>query len=666
MPDYSHLPIVPSSGGNDDYSSLPSSGGALSRLDESFLGRLKNNLVAAADAASFGFADEGAAALRSVLPGFKDYDSELAAIRGRMKDYSEVHPYQSLASSLVGGAAPIVAAEVASGGAATPAVVPSLSRAVGQGAKAGATYGGLYGFGSGEGGLQSRAVNSLVQSLLGAGFGGALGGAGYGAGKTWAAIKDVPSAFSTEEAGAILPNVTRETPEAVPAEYRILARRLSSIPEERLVQGQQALSEAAAEDSPMFLPESVDSPSVQRLGRFLAGNESSMDVMQGAVNARKAGALERVSGILDEISPERSQTTAGESVQTAIKGVQTALEKKRSAEASPLYQKLRESGPFKSAEVSDIAQNERVQDAIKQVRRIFPEYKDQPDLSFDILDKAKQWLDGESSSTTNKAERRFINEVRSKLVGAMDAEKEGYKAARGVYEEGSTTLNQLFGDKGKPMVDILKRKPEDVGKSLLGIDYTKRLPELVNAIGPDGEQALRDSVRAALQGKIELKRETADLVSDIVRVPAMRERIRGVLGDETKFNRLMKLLGREETYARGNNAYFPGSTTHGNFQEERILGESLGKLTSAMKAVKNPVQAVDKWLMSRTLPDETARRLATILTDPQEGQAFYEKMLPWIIEQQRAASIGGKVGALTGDIAGTSAPIINPLTKKPQ
>lgn len=654
--DYSQLPVVPLKETPSSFEDLPVSGGATSRLDESYLGRLKNNLVAAADAASLGFGDEGAALVRSLLPGFQDYGSELSAIRGTMKDYSEVHPWQSLASSLIGGAASAPAMPAIRGVAGAP----NLANAIKTGAVTGGVYGGAYGYGSGEEGTSNRLINSLLNAGLGSVAGGTLGAAGYGLGRGVNLLRDAePVSSIGDEAGAINPNITRPAAgDAAPPEYYYLSRRMRDIPEEQLAQGERNLQQAVTEESPMFLPESVESSSLTRLGRFLAGNESSMDVMQGAIDTRKAGALERVSGILDELSPERTAPVAGERVQKAIQGVQRGLETERSKEATPLYQALRNSGPFESKEVKGIIKNERVQDAIKQVKKIFPEYKKDPDTSFDVLDKAKQWLYGEAQGSTNKAERRFIKGVQKQLVDAMDGEKPEYASARKVYEEGSTPIDELFGDKGKPMVDLLRRKPEHVGKTLLGLDYTKQLPELVKAIGKDGDQAIRDAVRAALQGKIELKRETADLVSDIVRVPATRARIKAVIGDTEKFNSLMRLLEREVKYADANKAYHPGSTTKGNFEEDQLLRSSVSKLAQALKTVRNPTAAVDKWLMNRSLPEETARRLANVLTSPEEGLAFYRTMLPWIVRQQQAAAAGQRVGELTGGAAGVAAPFI--------
>ena len=142
-------------------------------LDESFSGRFKNNLVAAANTV-FPFADEGAAGLRSLLPGYGSYDEELAAIRQGEKDYAKVHPYQSGASSVVGALASAPFLPSAVGQKAT------LAGKVGQSALEGAGYGAYFGFGSGEGGLENRANlaedSAIIGGLLSPAITGTLGG----------------------------------------------------------------------------------------------------------------------------------------------------------------------------------------------------------------------------------------------------------------------------------------------------------------------------------------------------------------------------------------------------------------------------------------------------------------------------------------------------------
>lgn len=163
--------------------------------DNSFSYRLRNNLAAAANAA-MPFADEGAAALRSVLPGYQGYDAELAAIRGQEKQYSAEHPYQSLLSSLLGVGATIPAIPSAVATKATPTL-----RAL-QAALEGGAYGAVAGFGSGEGGVGQRAIKAGEDAGMGALFGAAGSGVSDAMSRTAGTLDDAGLALQRKSLGA--------------------------------------------------------------------------------------------------------------------------------------------------------------------------------------------------------------------------------------------------------------------------------------------------------------------------------------------------------------------------------------------------------------------------------------------------------------------------------
>ena len=129
-------------------SSRPPSDNKLSLLDS-----IREGVVSAANSATFGFGDEAAAGVRSLLPGFASYDEELAAIRGGQKQFATEHPYIDLGTKVAGALAMPVGGLAAKG--ATFGSKAALAAAEGAG------LGGLYGFGEGEGGLENRAENAL-------------------------------------------------------------------------------------------------------------------------------------------------------------------------------------------------------------------------------------------------------------------------------------------------------------------------------------------------------------------------------------------------------------------------------------------------------------------------------------------------------------------------
>lgn len=634
--------------------------------EETYASRLKNNLVAAADAASFGLADEGAAYTRSAIgklqsalgyePSYKSADEELSAIRGGMKDYASNHPYQALASALIGGvagSAPIAAE------AATSKAVPSFMSTIASGAKTGALYGGAYGFGSGENGVTNRLVSALIGSGTGAAGGAALGGAAYGAGKGIQSLLGYADALNpASETGALLPTVGEGEAASLTPAQEYLAKRVRNVPTEDLQTAQATLESALADQSPMFLPESLpQSPGLTRLTRYLGGHEPSMDIVQGAVDARKAGALDRVTGILDEMSPERSAVNAGETVQGIIGDIKDKILEVRRKDAAPLYKALSESEGFNSEAVKDAISLPRVKTAIKKVRQELPELEGKSDLDFSVLDQAKQWLYKEAESEKNGYVKSAMDKARTKLVGAMDAEMPAYAKARAIFEDDSTPLNQLFDGTKKPFINLTKNNAENVGTALLGLDK-QRLSDIADEFGPNRAQALKDAVRAALQGKIESKNDNRNLVDGIVNNQAMREKLRIIVADDQKFDRLMKLLGREHQYAQAANKYHAGSSTHGNFEEADGLSQAANTVSKIIKAAKNaPGAMLDYAVRGRGLNEEMARKLAAALTDTQQGVNFFQQTLPYLEAQRAQAAAVQAVAQPLGQAGGVASPI---------
>lgn len=653
MPDYSNLPVVSSKSSGKDYSALPvvSSGPALS--DSEGLGAIMGEL---GRFATLGTIDEISAGIRSLLPGFQDYDSELAAIRSGQEQYRKEFPKTSLALNLVGGT-PLA---MATGGSTMP---ESALAAGGRAALQGALLGGAQGFGEGQG-----VNNRLSGAALGGGIGGLTGGIlGYGSTKL-IDILSSPGAQQTasgmvsrlaSERGAV--GSAGQAAENIPVEYGVMANRLRATPIQQTEQAAANIAEAAADGSPMWVPEAFPVPSrnMSRLVRGLAQDEVTMDPIAQAVAGRQAGALERVSGILDEMHPERSAVRAGTELKGAIQGVKSELEAARREVASPIYQELN-SKVLKSKAVKEVIKHPRIQKAIAAVRREFPDLEELPDTAFPVLDKVKQHL---YNSTKGKPNIKvYANNARHRLVSAMDKDKalldeageSLYAQARGLWEEGSTPITKIFGEKNAPLVELSRTKPEEAGMRALGFNK-EVIANIKQALGKRGE-ALVKSVRSGLQGKIEGMKFNKNLVSDIVDVPAMRDKLRTIIGNDAKFERLMKLLGRESHYAEGARLYHPGSSTYGNIQEAQNLSEAipfLAKiLTNPIKTAKEGISEAVSGMFAPKMNEQTMLRLARVLTDTEEGVKFFQTMLPYM---RQGAAVRESLTPLSRALSGTTA-----------
>ena len=132
-----------------------------SGIDELGTGRLRK----VAQGASFGFADEGEALLRSLITD-ENYDDSLYDVRSQLRAVEEKSPGDALALEVVGGMlTPGGWMKNIKGMSRLPA---TLTRPVEAGIE-----GGLYGFGSGEGGYEERKKDAKYSAALGSliGFG---------------------------------------------------------------------------------------------------------------------------------------------------------------------------------------------------------------------------------------------------------------------------------------------------------------------------------------------------------------------------------------------------------------------------------------------------------------------------------------------------------------
>lgn len=117
----------------------------------------RERMRTAAQGATFGFADEIEAALRSLGP--EEYGKALEDIRGRLAAYKEARPGEAFAYEMGGAVAPAMLP--VPGGRAS--LMRTAARAAGEGA--------LYAYGTGEGGVQERLSRVPGGALVGGGAG---------------------------------------------------------------------------------------------------------------------------------------------------------------------------------------------------------------------------------------------------------------------------------------------------------------------------------------------------------------------------------------------------------------------------------------------------------------------------------------------------------------
>lgn len=136
---------------------------------------------AMAQGATFGFADEIEAAIRSLGP--REYEDLLAETRGAMKEYQQARPGEALGYEIGGAALPALIASLFTGGTGGAAMMasryPTMSK-VAQiaGVSAPSTIRGALGVGAAQGALTGvGTAESFPQAMTGAGIGAVSGGA---------------------------------------------------------------------------------------------------------------------------------------------------------------------------------------------------------------------------------------------------------------------------------------------------------------------------------------------------------------------------------------------------------------------------------------------------------------------------------------------------------
>lgn len=139
--------------------------------------KLVSAIAGAADAASFGFGDEIAARVGSIL-GDGSYSDNVARQREFARQARMANPKTYLGGQVAGAIAPAIVSGGASAGG-------GLGGRMLGGAAMGAGQGAVYGYGSGAGDARSQLTEAIKGGIIGGALGGAAPVAGAAIGQTW-------------------------------------------------------------------------------------------------------------------------------------------------------------------------------------------------------------------------------------------------------------------------------------------------------------------------------------------------------------------------------------------------------------------------------------------------------------------------------------------------
>jgi hypothetical protein len=631
----------------------------------------------AADMGTFGLGDELTATAKGVGSLIRGNDlntarqaaqDELARQRVDLAAYQQAHPYESIASGIIGSLPITVGLSYLTGGASLPAtgakIIP-LAQQLKHAAKVGSIWGGLYGAGSAESAPDATLAQAALDRAKGSAKGAAVGAAtgpvvqaiGFGAGKGLGAVANTEAArnmysvgkhYLSDEAGAL---GDQALPALTPAE-QFIKNKLASVPVEQVKTGQSELAAALAADQPVFMAEAVNSPRLARAARFNANFEPSMDAAQGAIRARQNAAPTRIAAMLDDVFPENETLSNAQRFTTGANQIVEDAKLKRSMLAGPLYEDAARLAPEIETEAAQaVIQTTTVQKAITELRAEFPErYGNLPDNSFRMLDAVKKKLDGAVAGYSKNGqnfEAGLVANIRDSVKDAVDTATPEYQAARDMFARASDLVDNLEGGKwGKQQTyglleNLMGGDPEKAVKA------TKTLmnmqPETIRKIrglfGTKYADQWRAGIRAYLQDTLEGVRSGRDIVGQILEPELNARRLRAALGSET-FHELETKLTRESImHEAGSRLYHEGSSTAGNLAEYSSASPLATALMTGVEAVGAPRTAALRAARGIgnmfSAPDpQLARDVSPLLFDSLAGRQALERIIPYLEREQ--------------------------------
>ncbi|MEQ1945167.1 hypothetical protein ABMA32_22370 [Mesorhizobium sp. VNQ89] len=583
----------------------------------------------AADTASFGFADEIAAAADSVtgLTGERgNYSGNLDYQRAQDRYDAETNAVARTTGQVGGG--------VATGVAAAPrAAATWWGRGV-QNALMGGVYGGAYGFGSGEGNFENRVAT---------GFDGAWKGAliGVAIPATMAGVRggyNFMRAATTKPIGNAMRSVVNPTGNAMRLAERALSRD-GVTPEAAGLKMQEAID--AGDDSMMLMDVAGDN--VHRLGKYATNIPGQgAQKIQSAVHDRQLAQPERIIGAIQKglDDPERYFGTIDDIIA------------QRQAAADPLYKKAWETPvPFTRKLESLLGRGKVMRDALKGARdlgeaegipskQFFARIADDGSYTIESAPDARQWdlmkrslddiIDGEKTILPNGQEKlsnlgRIVSGIKREMLEEIDRVNPDYAAARRVYSSASESLDSV--EQGKKLLDadpeLARRKLADMSEG--------------------DKQLARLGLSKALSDRILRVRDGVNTTKAIFGSPKHRAVLKAAFPDEGSFSAFEEAMEREAAKTRTKDAIKGNSSTARQVIDAADAQDVDEALLSSLATggIRGAAMAVVRKALSRAVVvnEATAKELANILTttDPKIAQQIITRMQTMAMKNQRSA-----------------------------
>ena len=598
-----------------------------------------NPYVGAARAAigqglGMGWGDEAEAWLRSKLSQSPGYEAELAKINKEYAQYSKENPFVAPSLEFAGGAAPALAAMLATpvtGGAAAPVAIATGARTAGalsrmaanplaRGAVVGGTTGAVTGAGSAQPG--ERGTGAVVGGTVGTALGGTLpvvirGGKGLA---TFARDRLSRDPKYIENRAAAKINTALERSGITPKEAA----------------ASMSLDRAAGVPSTLA---NTTRPTVGLAEIVTAKSERAGDALADVLEANKAGMRERVVG-----QTKRGVGNEGNFYQQEQDMVQSLR-----ANANDLYDEAYKFGTVNDPTINRVLQNPRFKSFFDEAKKIADNEKLAAELRGEnpakyvlddifiadeagnialsklpdvrTLDYIKRGMDavvnrGYKGEGMSSAEANSLKDLKKAMVGALDKATEvdgvsAYKTARQQYAGDAEVLDALRTG----MSDFKKLDPEQVVSMMKGFSTAE-------------QEAFKTGAVRNLYATVMDPSGNINAAQRVIGSPEARDRLKALFPSQAKFDLFEAALQRENQLFQQSNKILSGSPTarrqagieafdEGESAVNAFVGNSipggwvnslmnLAATTATKSGISDDVAAKIAKLLSSSKPEEVA------------------------------------------------------------
>jgi len=628
-----------------------------------------------------GWGDEAEAWLRSKLDKSPGYEAELAKINKEYAQYSQENPFVAPALEFTGGAAPALAAMLATpatGGAAAPAAVAAGARTAGalsrlmsnplaRGAATGMGTGVVSGAGSAQPG--DRTSGAVIGGTVGTVFGGGAPvviRAGQGAARF---LKDRLSRDPDyiEKRAAAKVNAALERSGITPKEAA----------------ASMSLDRAAGIPSTLA---NVTRPTVGLAEIVTAKSERAADTLANILEANKSGIRERVVG-----QTQRGVGNKGNFYQQEQDMIQNLR-----ANANTLYDEAYKFGTVNDPVINRVLQNPRFKSFFDEAKKIADNEKlaaelrgenpakyvlDDIFIADDVgnitlsklpdvrtLDYIKRGMDavidkGYRGEGMSSAEANSLKGLKKSMVSALDKATEvdgvsAYKTARGQYAGDAEVLEALRTG----MADFKKLDPEQVIMMMKGFSTAEK-------------EAFKTGAIRNVYATVMDPSGNINAAQRVIGSPEARDRLKALFPSQEKFDMFEAALKRENQLFQQSNKILAGSPTarrqagieafdEGESAVNAFVGNSItgGWVNSLMNMAATAATKSD-------ISDEVAAKVAKLLSssNPAEVAAAVKILERSAAKGQQAVTKlnRGETGVIMGSTIASSPSPVDPEAKPP-